>query len=46
MLGLDKYANDVLLAYGLGIGLLVGIIALSIIQAKRAKQRLDAKEKS
>ena len=45
MLGLDKYAFDVLLAYGLGIGLLAGIIVLSIIQANRAKQRLDAEEK-
>ena len=41
MLSLDKYAFDVLLAYGLGLALLVAIILLSVAQSGRVKRQLE-----
>ena len=45
MYGLDQYAGDVLLAYGLGLGVLIAVIVISLIQSERAKAALDALEK-
>ena len=41
MPSLDKYASDVLLAYGLGLALLVAIILLSVAQSQRVKRQLE-----
>ena len=41
MFGLDQYAGDVLLAYGLGLALLIGVIVQSIWRAKAVKVQLD-----
>ena len=43
---LGKYAVTVLSAYGLSLGLLIGLVALSSWQNARIKRRLDAAEKS
>ncbi|MEM7440427.1 MAG: heme exporter protein CcmD [Pseudomonadota bacterium] len=42
---LGKYAGDVLLAYGFGLTLIAGIVALSIWQSWRAKQKLEQAER-
>jgi len=44
MNSLDKYAGDVLLAYGLGLVILIAIVAISIFQSRRAKKQLEALE--
>ncbi len=41
---LGKYAFTVLASYGIGLGLLAGIIVLSLAQARRMKRRLQAAE--
>ena len=45
MFGLDQYANDVILAYLFGIGILAFIILSSLAQSKRAKRKLEELEK-
>lgn len=42
---LGKYAFDVLLAYGLGLFLLVGLVVLSLWQSAGAARKLDAQER-
>ena len=37
---LGPYAMEVALAYGVSLALLVGLLGLSIAQARRAKRRL------
>jgi len=44
MYSLDTYASDVLLAYGLGLVILIAIVAISVIQSRRAKKQLEALE--
>ena len=44
MIDLGKYAADVLLAYGISLGLIVGLIGLSMYRAKRMKADLAAAE--
>ena len=41
---LGKYATTVLSAYGISLGLLAAIIALSLWQSRRMKRKLDAAE--
>jgi heme exporter protein D len=41
---LGKYAFTVLAAYGVSLGLLAGIVGLSLAQARRMKRRLKAAE--
>ena len=41
---LGKYATEVLLAYGVSIGLLVVIVALSLRRARKVRARLDQVE--
>ena len=41
---LGKYAVTVLSAYGATLGLLIGIVVLSLWQSARAKARLDRAE--
>ena len=41
---LGKYAAEVTLAYGVSLILLVGIIALSVRQGRRVRQRLEDAE--
>ncbi|RPE71227.1 heme exporter protein D [Pacificibacter maritimus] len=41
---LGKYASDVLAAYGITAALLLGLIALSVVQSSRVKKRLKAAE--
>ena len=41
---LGKYAGTVLSAYGVSICLLVGIVVLSVLQARRARRRLQEAE--
>lgn len=41
---LGKYAGTVLSAYGISLALLAGIVVLSVVQARRARRRLDAAE--
>ena len=38
----DKYSSDVLLAYGVGIALIVLMISVILIQSLRVKRRLAA----
>ncbi|MBC6442125.1 MAG: heme exporter protein CcmD [Rhodobacteraceae bacterium] len=42
---LGKYAVDVLIAYAFGGALLAGIVAISLWQARRARQTLEEAEK-
>jgi heme exporter protein D len=44
MIDLGKYAADVVLAYGISLGLIVGLIAFSMYRAKRMKADLSAAE--
>ena len=44
MIDLGKYAADVLLAYGISLGLIVCLIGLSMYRAKRMKADLAAAE--
>lgn len=41
---LGGYVVEVLLAYGVSIALLAGVVVLSVIQARRAKAALDEAE--
>jgi heme exporter protein D len=41
---LGTYAVEVSLAYGVSIALLVGVVALSVLQARRIKRALDQAE--
>ncbi|WP_296417322.1 heme exporter protein CcmD [Pseudooctadecabacter sp.] len=41
---LGKYATEVLLAYGVSIGLLVVIVALSMRRARKVRAQLDQVE--
>jgi len=41
---LGKYATEVLSAYAISLALLVGVVALSVVQARGARRRLDAAE--
>jgi len=41
---LGTYAVEVSLAYGVSIALLVGVVALSVVQARRIKRALDEAE--
>jgi heme exporter protein D len=41
---LGTYAVEVSLAYGVSIALLVGVVALSVVQARRIKRALDQAE--
>ena len=41
---LGTHAATVLAAYGISTVLIVAIVVLSLVQAKRAKRRLDAEE--
>ncbi|MDF0602498.1 heme exporter protein CcmD [Psychromarinibacter sp. C21-152] len=41
---LGKYAGTVLSAYGISLALLLGIVVLSVVQARRMRRRLDAAE--
>ena len=41
---LGQYAGEVLLAYGVSIALLVGVVVLSVRQARKAKAALDEAE--
>ena len=42
---LGKYAFEVTLAYAGSLVLLLGLVVLSVVQARRAKQRLDDTER-
>ena len=41
---LGAHAVAVLAAYGISAALVLGIVVLSLVQARRAKRRLDAEE--
>ena len=41
---LGKYAADVLMAYGIGLFLLLFMVAVSLKQSAKAKKMLDAQE--
>ncbi|KMW57010.1 hypothetical protein AIOL_001968 [Candidatus Rhodobacter oscarellae] len=41
---LGKYAGAVLSAYGVSLALILGIVVLSVLQARRARQRLAEAE--
>lgn len=41
---LGKYATEVLLAYGVSIAFLVGMVWASVARARKVKARLDAVE--
>ena len=41
---LGTYALEVSLAYGVSLLLLVGVVALSVVQARRTKRLLDKAE--
>ena len=41
---LGKYAGTVLSAYGISLSLLLGVVALSVVQWRRMKRRLAAAE--
>ena len=41
---LGTYAVEVSLVYGVSIALLVGVVALSVVQARRIKRALDEAE--
>ena len=41
---LGPYALEVALAYGVSLALLVGLVGMSVTQARRAKRRLDDSE--
>ncbi|WP_420863796.1 heme exporter protein CcmD [Algirhabdus cladophorae] len=45
MIDLGKYASDVLLAYGVTLVLMFGLIALSWAASRRTKARLEALER-
>lgn len=42
---LGKYAAEVTLAYAGSLGLLVALVALSVLQARRTKRMLDETER-
>ena len=42
---LGKYAVEVGLAYGLSIGLIAVLVAVSVVQARKSKAALDEAEK-
>ena len=42
---LGKYAFEVMLAYAGSLGLLLGLVALSVAQARRTKRLLDETER-
>ena len=46
MIDLGKYASDVLLAYGITLALVLGLIAYSINKARKVKAQLAALEDS
>jgi heme exporter protein D len=41
---LGKYAGEVLLAYGVSLGLIAALVAVSIAQGRRMKRALDEAE--
>lgn len=45
MIELGKYAGTVLGAYGVTIGLLLGLVWLSFRQSTRMRRRLEAQER-
>ena len=45
MVELGKYAGTVLLAYGVTILLVLGLVALSLVKGARVKRALEAQEK-
>ncbi len=42
---LGKYAVEVLLAYGVTLALLAGIVAASVVQARATRRALDEAER-
>ena len=42
---LGKYAFEVALAYAGSLGLLLGLVALSLVQARRSKRQLEETER-
>lgn len=44
MIDLGKYAGTVLVAYGVSIALLIGIVWQSVISNARARRALEAQE--
>ena len=45
MVELGKYAGTVLLAYGVTILLVLGLVALSLVKGARVKRALEEQEK-
>jgi heme exporter protein D len=43
---LGKYAFEILMSYGISLGLLAGLIGLSLVQARRVKAALHRIEKN
>ena len=41
---LGRYAVEVLLAYGVSLALLLGVVVMSVRQARKAKEALDEAE--
>ena len=44
MIDLGKYVTEVLLAYGVSITMIIGLVWISLISSRRAKQILEDAE--